>query len=56
MAGPASTSGANAAGSLGLPTSAHGDRLSNASGVLAVLAFLVAGVTAAFGVRRQLRR
>jgi subtilisin family serine protease len=49
--------GANAAGSVGLPSSGQGrgTTMTNAAGILAVLAFLVAGFTAAFRVRRQLR-
>jgi subtilisin family serine protease len=47
--------GANAAG-LGLPTAGRGrGPMNDAAGVFAVLAFLVAGFTAAFRVRRQLR-
>jgi thermitase len=49
--------GASAAGSLGLPTSGRGrgGLVNDATGIFAVLAFLVAGFTAAFRVRRQLR-
>jgi subtilisin family serine protease len=54
---PPPDSQANAAGNLGIPTAGHGHagRMSDTAGVLAVLAFLVAGFTAAFRVRRQLR-
>jgi subtilisin family serine protease len=57
VAGPAGSSGANATGSVGIPTSGQGrgGRMTNATGILAILAFLVAGFTAAFRVRRQLR-
>ncbi len=57
VASPSGSTGANATGSLGLPTSGQGraSRMTDAAGVLAVLAFLVAGFTAAFRVRRQLR-
>ncbi|TMM18972.1 MAG: hypothetical protein E6G01_02835 [Actinobacteria bacterium] len=57
VASPSGSSNANATGSLGLPTSGHGraSRMTDAAGVFAVLAFLVAGFTAAFRVRRQLR-
>jgi serine protease len=57
VASPAANSGANASGSLGLPTSGQGrgGRMTDAAGILAVLAFIVAGAFAGFRVRRQLR-
>ncbi len=57
VASPPLDSRATAAGNLGIPTAGqgHDGRLSDAARVLALLAFLVAGFTAAFRVRRQLR-
>lgn len=57
IASPPPGSRASAAGNLGIPTAGqgHDGRMSGAAGVLAVVAFLVAGFTAAFRVRRQLR-
>jgi subtilisin family serine protease len=57
LASPPPASQANAAGDLGIPTAGqgHDGGMSDAAGVFAVLAFLVAGFTAAFRVRRQLR-
>jgi subtilisin family serine protease len=57
VASPGGSTGANATGSLGLPTAGQGrgGRASDAAGVLAVLALLLASFTAAFRVRRQLR-
>jgi serine protease len=54
---PAGNAGANAAGNVGLPTAGQGrgSKMNDAAGILAVLAFLVAGFTAAFRVRKQLR-
>ena len=57
VASPPPDSRVSAAEKLGIPTAGqgHSGRMSDTAGVLAVLAFLVAGFTAAFRVRRQLR-
>jgi subtilisin family serine protease len=57
VASPAGNSSANATGNVGLPSSGQGrgSRATDAAGVFAVLAFLLAGFTTAFRVRRQLR-
>jgi subtilisin family serine protease len=57
VASPTPASRASATGNLGIPTAGqgHDGRMSDAAGVFAVLAFLVAGFTAAFRVRRQLQ-
>jgi hypothetical protein len=54
---PPPGSRANAAGDLGIRSSGqgHDGGMSDAAGAFAVLAFLAAGFTAAFRVRRQLR-